>query len=198
MPYIILDLEMTGSEADYHDIIEIGAILVDDNWKKISEFDTLVYPDNEETFTSAAEEIHGISLADLEDAPMAFDVIEAFEEWIRKSLNKRPQDRLSDIIICGQSVINDIAFLRYKYTELNINWSFSPKLIDLLSQTLLFYQIFDNNKIKRPKSHSLKAVADMFSFQREEETHSAIEDAELTYLCFKKYYELAGTIKLTL
>jgi DNA polymerase III epsilon subunit-like protein len=68
MPYLILDLEMSGQEAGYHDIIQIGALLADNDWKVLSKFETLVYPDNEETFSSYSEKVHGISLEDLEDA----------------------------------------------------------------------------------------------------------------------------------
>jgi len=68
MPYLFFDLEMTGTESDYHDIIQIVAVLVDKQWNKVSEFESLVYPDNPETISKYSEEIHGISLSDLEDA----------------------------------------------------------------------------------------------------------------------------------
>ena len=55
MPYLIFDLEMTGSEHDYHDIIQIGAVLADDKWNKISEFESLVYPDNSENISKYSE-----------------------------------------------------------------------------------------------------------------------------------------------
>jgi len=60
MPYLIFDLAMTGNESDYHDIINIGAIQTDDKWTKISEFESLVYPDNPDNFSKFSEEIHGI------------------------------------------------------------------------------------------------------------------------------------------
>lgn len=165
MPYLIFDLEMTGTESDFHDIIQIGAIIVDDNWNKISEFESLVYPDNPENISSYSEEIHGISLFDLEDAPSAYLVFEDFEKWVRQSLRRKESDKLHDVILCGQSVINDINFLKVKYNELNLPWPFSSKLIDLLSLTFIFYKIFDNNNISRPKSMSLENVAKMFQIK---------------------------------
>lgn len=195
MPYLILDLEMTGGETDYHDIIQIGAVLADDDWRTISEYETLVYPDNEENFTSYAEEVHGISIYDLEDAPQSYDALIDFEEWIRKSLKRNQSVPLTDIVVCGQSVINDINFLKQKYSDQRMKWPFSFKLIDLLSVSYVFYQIFDVNNVKRPTSYSLKAVAAFFDLQRENDTHSAMEDAKLTYFCFKNYFGLIKKIK---
>lgn len=196
MTYLVIDLEMTGTESDYHDIIQIGAVLTDGNWNKISEFETLVYPDNPQTLSKYSEEIHGIYLTDLEDAPLPYEAFENFEIWIRKNLRKEPHQHLRNIIMCGQSVINDINFLKFKYDELNIEWPFSNKMIDLLSLTYLFYQIFDNNGMRRPKSMSLESVASMFNIEREDDTHNALEDARITFLCFKEYMKIAKTIKI--
>ncbi len=198
MPYLIFDLEMTGSESDYHDIIQIGAVLADENWKKISEFESLVYPDNPETISKCSEEIHGISLYDLEEAPSAYDVFEDLENWLRKNLKRKQNDNLYDIILCGQSVINDINFLKFKYSDLNLPWPFSSKLIDLLTISFVFYKIFDNNGIKRPKSMSLKSVSEMFKIERDGNYHNALEDANITFSCFKEYFKLSEQVKLML
>jgi DNA polymerase-3 subunit epsilon len=198
MPYLIFDLEMTGTESDYHDIIQIGAVLVDEQWNKVSEFESLVYPDNPETISKYSEEIHGISLSDLEDAPSAYDVFEDFESWIRRTLKRKQNEHIYDVILCGQSVINDINFLKFKYSELNIPWPFSSKLIDLLTITFVFYKIFDFNGINRPKSMSLKSVAQMFQIERESDNHNALEDANITYSCLKEYIKLSKKVKLTI
>ncbi len=197
MPYLIFDLEMSGDDAIENDIIEIGCMLADDDWNKISTFESLIYPDNEDTFSTQAEEIHGISLQDLEDAPMSFDVLEAFEQWLRKALRKNSGEALTNIILCGQGVGNDANFLRQKYNFLNIPWPFSYRMLDLLTLTTLFYKIFDNNSIKRPKSYSLSAISEFFELERKDDTHNALEDAELTYQCFKKFFEIGATIKIS-
>ncbi len=197
MPYLIFDLEMSGTVADFHDIIQIGAVLADNNWNKIAEFESLVYPDNPETFSKYSEEIHGISLADLEEAPSSYEVMESFEKWIRKNLRRTNNENLYDITLCGQSVVNDINFLRFKYDDLNIQWPFSSRIIDLMSVSFLFFRIYDNNGIQRPKSLSLKSVSQMFNLARSEEQHNALEDAILTYNCFKEFFILADKIKLS-
>lgn len=198
MPYLIFDLEMTGSEYDYHDIIEIGAILCNDNWEKISEYQSLVYPNNFETHSKQAEEIHGITIADLEDAPMSYEVLEEFENWIRKTLRRAKHDSLFDVILCGQSVINDINFLKFEFENQNIDWPFSFKLLDLLTMSFVFYKIMDNNEIRHPKSYSLESVAKMFNIQRDNDEHNALEDANITFLCMKEYMKISDNLKLTI
>lgn len=196
MHYLIIDLEMSGTEAGYHDIIQIGAVLASENWLILSEFKSLVYPDNEETFNSYAEAVHGISLHDLQEAPSSYEALEAFENWIRKTLRRRQGEPLTDVVICGQSVLNDVNFLEFKFDDLNIEWPFARRILDLVSLTMLFYNIFDNNGRKHPKSYSLDAVAGMFGLSRSENTHNALEDARITYQCFQKYFEMARGFRL--
>ncbi len=195
MPYLIFDLEMSGPEVGYHDIIQIGAVLADDQWNKISEFESLAYPENPDTLTDAAEEIHGISLIDLEEAPALFEVLENFENWIKKTLKLQSNDPLHGIVLCGQSVVNDINFLKFSYEELNMPWSFSHKMYDLMTMTFMMYQIFDNHKMSHPKSMSLKSVAEYFHLNRENEQHNALEDARLTFECMKEYMKLMKNLQ---
>jgi DNA polymerase III epsilon subunit-like protein len=44
MPYLVVDLEMSGPEPGYHEIIQIGAVLLNDNWVELGTFLTNVYP----------------------------------------------------------------------------------------------------------------------------------------------------------
>ena len=101
MPYLIIDLEMSGSEFGFHDIIQIGAVLADDKLNSLGEFSSLVYPKNDSVFSEEAEEIHGISIFDLEEAELIHDVLEQFENWIRQKLNRKKTDKLkhNDILL---------------------------------------------------------------------------------------------------
>ncbi|HQQ13575.1 MAG TPA: hypothetical protein PK855_10445, partial [Bacteroidales bacterium] len=128
--------------------------------------------------------------------PMPYELLENFETWIRKQLKRQASVSLTDIVVCGQSVINDINFLDQMYADQNLEWPFSYRLVDLMSLSVVFYQIFDANKMPRPKSYSLNAVSAFFGLQREDVTHNALEDAKLTYQCFKKYFELIPKLKL--
>jgi DNA polymerase-3 subunit epsilon len=190
MPYLVLDLEMTGTEAGFHDIIQIGAVLLNDEWEEIGTYLSNVYPANFDGISEEAEEVHGISIYDLEDAPPLHEVLENFEEWIRKKLRRAKHERINDITVCGQSVMNDINFLKEAYRNENVRWPFAYKLIDLLTITYFVSKLLEANKKPAPKSMSLGNVASFFGMHREEAQHNALEDAQLTAACFKKYFAL--------
>ena len=86
----------------------------------------------------SSEKIHNLSLADLEDAPMIYDVLSELEEWICTQLGvwvpKGQLDRtpfLRDVIICGQSMINDVNFLKEAHRYEKLKWPCSRVLLDL-------------------------------------------------------------------
>lgn len=204
MPFLVLDLEMTGSEPGWNEIIQVGAVLFDDNWVEKGRFLQNAYPENEEAFTEYSERIHNLSLTDLEDAPLIHEVIEEMENWILEKLHLKNQKRpgedntrlFRNIIVCGQSVINDINFLMWEYNNLKFEWPFSRKLVDLHTLSYFTFEILAKNGRKVPSKLSLTAIAAHFGFQREEKTHNALEDAVLTALCFKEIYRIAGKLKL--
>lgn len=194
MPFLVLDIEMSGPEPGWNEIIQIGAELFDDQWKSLGTYLQNVYPENEEAFTAKSEEVHGLSLDDLEEAPMIYDVIPEFEKWIKTKTNGAP---LSKVVICGQSVIYDINFLRFAYRNEKMSWPFSNKMIDLHTVSYLFFQILEKNGKSVPRSLSLGAVAGYFGLEREEDTHNALEDAQLTARCFREFFKMVDHVRYT-
>lgn len=195
MPYLVMDLEMSGVDPMYNEIIQIGAILMNDNWSPLGTYLSNVYPENREDFTASAEKVHGLSLEDLEEAPMIYEVLEEFEAWIRKLLKRQGGD-LHDVVICGQSVINDINFLKFAYRNENMEWPFSNKLIDLHTIAFFMFKIMEANAITVPKSLSLTAISAYFGFEREGDSHNALEDSELTMRCLQKFFKIAAITKV--
>ncbi len=197
MPYLVVDLEMSGPDAGYHEIIQIGAVILNDNWSPLGTYLSNVYPENEEAFTASAEKVHGLSLDDLKEAPMIYEMFEDFEKWIRKMLKRQGGD-LRDIVICGQSVIHDINFLKFAYKDENMEWPFSNKLIDLHTIAFFGFRMMEANNITVPKLLSLKAISTYFGLERESDTHNALEDAQLTMLCLQRFFKIASHAKLPL
>ena len=115
-------------------------------------------------------------------------------KWIKKLNVGKPS--LANVVICGQSVINDINFLRFAYRNEKMKWGFSNKQLDLHTVSYLFFQILEKNGKQVPRSLSLGSVASYFGFEREEETHNALEDARLTAKCFKEFFKLIDRVKL--
>jgi len=204
MPYLVMDLEMTGNDPGWHEIIQIGAVLFDDDWTEKGEYLQNVYPENEEAFSSSSEEVHGLSLQELEDAPMVHEVLPEFENWIRKSLGRRGYAHadfghgkdLIDVIICGQSVVNDINFLRFAYLDDNRRWPFSYKMIDLHTTSYLVFRMMERNGHRVPRRLSLGAISEYFGLERETDTHNALEDSRLTAACFLEFFKIMDRFHL--
>jgi DNA polymerase-3 subunit epsilon len=201
MPYLSIDLEMTGTEPGWHEIIQIGAILFDDDWNELGTYLSNVYPENEESFSIPAQRVHDLSMDDLDDAPMLHEVIEEFEGWIAEKLHIRSQDpdkwrKMRGVIICGQSVINDMNFLKFAYRQEKLKWPFSNKILDLYNIALFLFPILQNNGIAVPDRYSLDAISKFFGFAREGEAHNALEDAILTADCLKEVMKYQQKLKL--
>ncbi len=196
MAYIVIDLEMTGPDPEFHDFIQIGAVLADKNWNTIAQFDTLVYPDNDEAFSVYAEEVHGLTLHDLYDAPTTYEALEELEKWVKEKMNIRSTRALRSLLIAGQSVYNDISFLRAKYFKHNKKWPFAYRLLDLTNYSFILFQVLRKNGYEVPNHYSLEAIAEFFGIQREGEEHDALEDAVITTKCFKQFQQIINELKL--
>ncbi len=200
MPFLVLDLEMSGPEPGYNEIIQLGAVLFDDNWVEKGQYLTNVYPENAEAFTASAEKVHNLSLTDLDDAPMIYDVLPALEIWICELLNLRvppnQTDRttyLRDVVICGQSVMHDINFLKEAYLSEKLKWPYSRTLVDLHTLSYFVFRVLRKNGKPTPKGLSLSAIGAHFGFEREDTFHNALEDATLTARCLKAIFALGDS-----
>ncbi|MBK7211733.1 MAG: 3'-5' exonuclease [Bacteroidales bacterium] len=184
--YLVFDLEMTGPDPEWNEIVQIGAVLCNGKWKELGRFLSNVYPENPQAFSSASEKIHDLSLAELENAPIIFDVLESFETWILKTLNVpaiNKEQVFRDVIMCGQSVMYDINFLRAAYKKQNMPWLYNHTQLDLHTLSWFLFKILDSNDYETPRSRSLGAIAAFFELEREGDTHNALEDAVLTADC---------------
>jgi len=184
--YLVLDLEMTGPDPEWNEIVQIGAVLCNSNWKELGRFITNVYPENRQAFSTASEKIHDLSLAELENAPILYDALEKFENWVLKSLNInefQKENIFRDIIISGQSVMYDINFLRAGYNKQKMKWLFSHTQLDLHTLSWFLFKILEDNGFETPRSRSLGSIATFFELEREGSTHNALEDAVLTKDC---------------
>lgn len=197
MHYLVFDLEMTGTEPGWHEIIQIGAILYDEEWQELGRYLTNVYPENEESYSLPALEVHGLSMDILEDAPMMNEVIPKFENWVLKTMGNWP-DKMDDrdkgkalrsVFLCGQSVVNDINFLKFAYRDEHIKWPFSNTLIDLHTLSFFVFPIMEKKGQEVPRRRSLEAISNFFGFERESEEHNALEDAALTAKCMIEVFK---------
>ena len=89
MKVIVVDLEMNPIARAYQEerkicrmeIIEIGAVVLDDSYHEIGSFKTLVKPQYNTGIGSTYEKLTGISTAMVQDAPLFADALSMFVSW---------------------------------------------------------------------------------------------------------------------
>ena len=89
--YLIIDLECTCDEDKNNfnrnkmEIIEIGAVLVDENFNLIDEFSTFVKPTINPTLTSFCTKLTTITQKDVDDAPYIEEALDSLRSFARQN-----------------------------------------------------------------------------------------------------------------
>ncbi len=85
MKYIILDLEATCWEdrnTSPNEIIEIGAVCVDEDGKILDEFCSFIRPKVHKTLSDFCIKLTTITQSQVDNAPLFPDVLQSFQDWI--------------------------------------------------------------------------------------------------------------------
>lgn len=89
MRYIIFDLEATCWENDKSrpsEIIEIGAVMLDENLEIVSEFQTFVKPILNPILSDFCRGLTSIRQLDVDNAPTFKEALKAFQDWMGKDV----------------------------------------------------------------------------------------------------------------
>jgi len=165
-PLAILDLETTGLDAVMGDAIcEIGILKVKDR-KIIDKFHSLVNP--QRSMPQEAYEVHKISAADLEKAPL-------FENIAVKLI-----DFLSGCVLCAYNVEFDLSFIDQSLKKIN------HKPLDLASVDIL---AMARDILTLPR-YNLEVVAKSLGIDCGTDLHRALGDASLAYQVFIKLIDM--------
>lgn len=165
--FIIIDIETTGLDPEYSEIIEIAGIKVSDN-QVVDTFQSLVKP--EEEITSYITHLTGITNEMVADAPMIEKVLISFEQFIGNS------------ILMGHNVNFDINFLYDNSLHILDN----PLKNDFID-TWRFARKF----ITETKNHKLITLAKYYGLDTTN-SHRALKDCELTLEIYKKIIQIAN------
>lgn len=157
--YVVLDLETTGLDPAYDEIIEIAAIKYA-NGEKISEFTTLVKPENR--IDEYITELTGITNEMVKDAPKIEKVLPDLMNF------------LGDSVIIGHNANFDINFL-YDNNMLCLNEPFTNDFIDTMRIS---------RRLFKDIRHRLVDLANEFKISADVQ-HRAMADCDVT----QKVYE---------
>lgn len=171
MNYIVFDLEWNQSpggkigsnEQIPFEIIEIGAVKLDENRKKLSEFQTLVKP---QVYHWIHDSIHDVIHVDYKDLMSGIPFPQAVREFLDW---------------CGEEFIF-CTWGMQDLMELQRNMRYYG-LLEMLSGPVKYYDVqklfswfHENIKLRR----SLEYAIDCMGIRKEKDFHRALEDAEYT------------------
>ena len=153
--YVVFDIETTGLDPEFDEIIEIGAVKIKDGIK-IDTFNSLIKPEYE--IDEFITELTGITNGMVENAPSIDEVLPKFMDFIR------------DYIIIGHNANFDINFIYDNLEELNI-----PPITNDFVDTLRI----SRRLIPELKHHKLSDLANYFNIDTNG-SHRSLKDVEIT------------------
>lgn len=167
-----IDFETTGNNPLYDNPLEFGAILIDNDFNIIKEFESFVNPDKKVRITDIAFEIHGIDYERLRNEPAPSEMLSTFFNEFGTSY-----------CFAGWNIGFDITFFRRLCNEYNFMKEYNEidyHHIDV--QTLVGF--FQRIGYLRKDYNSLSAIADYLKIERNN-LHSALQDAKITFEVYK-------------
>ncbi len=157
--YVVLDIETTGTHPIRNEIIEIGAVYVE-NGKPIKKFNQLVCPN--EAISEYITSITGINHEMVKDAPPIEEVMPKFIEFC------------GDAPLIGHNIILfDYRMLKAKAVKLG--YDFERKGLDTL--------VISRKMLQHLPSRKLGALCEHYGIDLEH-AHRAYDDAYATYELF--------------
>ena len=182
MDYVILDLEWNGTYSSkrkgfLNEIIEFGAIKLDQELKLVDRFHQIVRPQVGKRLNGKVRELTRISHEELAVGNPFLHVAKRFSQWAGKD---------TTLLTWGTGDL--LALLdNYKYYTKKVQIPFLNRYLDL--------QSYVQNRLGLPsdKQLGLLPAAELLGISTEEaEHHRALEDCELAYLCLQKTYRGFG------
>lgn len=171
LPLVILDTETATFDGPPH-LLELGAIRVLEG-DVTDQFLSFVCP--EVPIQAEASEYHGITEADVRDAPLLADVLQRFGEWV------------GDDWMCAHSAPFDARVLAYEYARTKLTPPDAP-FIDTLCLAKRYLPEAPDHKLPTLAEHLDLDVGTL---------HRALEDAvtawQVLEACKDRHLELHGT-----
>ncbi len=162
--YVLFDIETTGLDPEYDEIIEIGAIKVN-NYEVVDEFHSLIKPN--EKIDEFITDLTGITNEMVENAPNIEDVLPNFINFI------------GDSILIGHNVNFDINFIYDEMVNLDLGIVNNDYVDTMRLSRILLPELLH---------HRLKDLAEFYEISSEG-SHRALKDVQITNDVYLKLYE---------
>ena len=186
MNYIVLDLEfnqyynpskenksLVNSKCPF-EIIQIGALKLDENLKTISTFDRLVKPELYTTINPFVEEITGLTMENLTGAEPFKEIYKEFIQFVKKTNIEK------DMVFCiwGMNDMKEL-FRNAEYHKLDTS---------LIPNKYINLQKYASKYLNCPKGTNagLSNTVELLNIPVNNQFHNAFNDAYYTAEIFKK------------
>ncbi len=160
--YVVFDFETTGINLCSSEIIEIGAIKVEDNCI-VEEFETLVQPYN--SIPSQATKVNGLTNEMVENQPYIEDVLDKFLGFI------------NDSVLVGHNIGSFDLNILNKFTNKIKGFDIEYDYVDSLYLARYCIEEIDNYK--------LTTLCDYFGVDSSN-AHRALDDCKMTKQCYDR------------
>lgn len=178
MKYVVIDLEMckvaksarTKAYVWSQETIQIGAVLLDEEYKIVSEFNSYVHPELGKV-DSFIQNLTGIEQKDLKEAPRMAEALEKFAAWV-------PNE---EITMVSWSTSDRQQLLH----EINGKGIDNPRIVSLCEQWLDAQKMF-GQKVDREKNYGLEEALIISDIRQEGWCHDGLTDATNTAVLLAK------------
>lgn len=170
--YCVIDLEATCWERDdpnkqAHEIIEIGAVILDENYNYVKEFTQFIKPVDNPILTEYCVDLTSITQKDVDSAPSLSAAILRLNKWIGST---------EDITFCSWGYFDKEQLL----DECKSNAIDYPFNDDHINIKVRFSKIME-----RTKKIGLKKALRILGIQFEGTQHRGLDDAKMIAKVFK-------------
>jgi DNA polymerase III epsilon subunit-like protein len=117
--YIAIDIETTGLTGDIADVVQIGAVVLNEDLTTGPTMSIVIRPTTDFRDPKAMA-VHGITEEQLAAADEAEVCLDIFERWCAEHVGRRPQ-------FAAWGAYFDVSFMKAYYKRLNRKWPFSHK-----------------------------------------------------------------------
>lgn len=185
--YIIMDLEWNGAFSSelghyFNEIIEIGAVCLDERFEKVSEFGALIAPRFTRKLSGRVKRLTRITNSDVSSGREFCEVLNHFSDWVGDDQNCIVTFGTGDILVMLEN---------YEAYGLDERPEFIKSYLDL--QQLCVRRI-GGDPSQQP---GLSAVAQALGIPFDEmEMHRALDDSLVSADCFRAAFDMQAYFSL--
>lgn len=174
LPHKLIAIDLETTDADHHkgEIIQIGAVIVNEDFSMGETFNSYLKPYTDYRNPEAMA-VNGISEETLDNAAFGDAVLHGFEEFAAQ-VGYRP-------ILAAWGAYFDVPFLEAYYEKIGRKYPFSFKSVDLKS-----IAIWEQSKRDKDATGGLGAFVERLGLEFEGTAHDALDDIVMSVKVIQK------------